>query len=352
MPRTLHSLLPAVLACAAFLGSALIVRSATAQPVSIDDRLIRKQEPLTDDEKLRIDAFIAVHKEALEGSDAVKLAKARSALIAPLVGPQVTTSFRIAFSPKALDIANRMFKAGDELHAANALRIAGELATPSAIPLLKDGLAAEKPGVRYAAAFGYARLFESVARTTAAGGTPAPDAAKLKSCIDDLLGLIAKERGRSRDAETDANVIDGAILALAQACRVPDKNAKPTPGQPEASPANSIRGYATEHLAKAAYGLISGVDAQGAGAAAMIPRLLRAATSLRNSLLESSAEDMFELKATHPQAISAICELRSAMAALVARLEKAPPAELTGSTDLVAKLKSAGEQLRGIAECR
>ena len=142
---------------------------SVAQVSSLNAALAQKQA-LSDSDKAEIEAFVKANSSALSGTDAIALKNARNALLKPLEAKGTTAGFRIAYGAAILNVIDGIIKTGDELQAANALRIAGELATSSAASATKLGLASAKPGVRYAATFGYARSFDAVERAFRAGG--------------------------------------------------------------------------------------------------------------------------------------------------------------------------------------
>lgn len=161
---------------------------------------------LSDAQKASIDKLVADNREGLASPDAVKVMKARQALLEPMMTPQVVTgsAYRIYFGSRIVDVIRPLVdennKQRTDQNAINALVIAGETGTQSAAELLAVGIKSASPSIRRAAAYGMQRMFLSLAT---------PPAAMLQPVADQMLVTIQERL----TAESDAHV----ALALVQA---------------------------------------------------------------------------------------------------------------------------------------
>jgi phage tail protein X len=199
--------LPLILTFA--LAATLQAPLALAQPGPVLPENLPAAPMLNDNQVKVIADFAAAHAAKLTSGDHDEVARARGALVAPLQAASVSVRFRLAYSQALGDALRAAIQGKDEVQAVNALRLAGELATPSAIVLITPSLTDQRPAVRFAATFAAARLFDAVARHD-----PAPSPEQLTKLIRDLR-LPA-------EGETDPAVLDGFSLAFTAASRIKD----------------------------------------------------------------------------------------------------------------------------------
>lgn len=144
-------------------------------------------------------------KEIKDPADALEIKKARDLLLKPLQDAKtVSLAFRREFSGELLALLQSLAKDKNDLKASNALIIAGELATQSVVDILLNGLKDSRSSVRYAAAYGLARLFDACGKHDPAV-TP-----------DKLLAIVTALSEQFRK-EADPRVCDGVALAFESA---------------------------------------------------------------------------------------------------------------------------------------
>ncbi|MCX5692050.1 MAG: hypothetical protein NTV94_20010 [Planctomycetota bacterium] len=194
--------------CAAAMVFALTPSAALAQSDEIGAD-VRRTPQLTQDQAEIVTKFVKDHSTNL-GSDNPQLVKRdRIALLAPLADPQASPAFRLRFSEALAPLLGDLATSVSEIVVINSLVIAGDLATAQGVDVLIEGLASAKPSVRYQAAFGFRRTFESLASMT----TPTMRPDQAESGIVAVTEQIAKE--------SDSLVIDGLVFAATEASRAP-----------------------------------------------------------------------------------------------------------------------------------
>ncbi len=154
-----------------------------------------------------IQEFVAARRDELLKGEEPRIQSARRALLGPLGAREVSLPFRREYASAWQPVVDAMVKDTQEFRVVNGLRIAGELAVPASVGVIRTALSDQRPAVRYAAAFGAGRLFEEVDRQT-----PAIAAAQL----NDLLTAISGQAGK----EADTFVLDGLMLAMAASTKV------------------------------------------------------------------------------------------------------------------------------------
>lgn len=184
----------AALAVAALLGR------AHAQGVNCD---MAGATDVSDSAKAAIAAHVHANGAGLAGDDAA-IRKARSALLGPLRCNAVSLNFRAEYSRALLPVLAPLVQDanGKDQPAANALRLAGELATPQSVPLITKAMTDKRSSVRYAACFAAGRVFDAVKAPRAA----AIGATEMDQLFEALDAFVK--------AETDSNLLDAAVLAL------------------------------------------------------------------------------------------------------------------------------------------
>lgn len=249
-PRSRLPLLAAASALALF-GSGV----ALAQPRCIPQSLTQSTT-ISEAQKQEIARCIDRVKADLASEDPAAIRRARDEMERPLLDPDVSIAFRIEYTRQLLPILEPLAKHERDIVAANALHLAGELATPLAGELLtRVGLRSERPAVRYAAAYGLKRTFEQIQATSSV--YQPDDASKV---IQSLGGRIG--------AETDPHVLEGYTRAFEAAAAVPEAKLR------------GVRATAAQVLAAE-----MGKRAQNAAGKVEIgPALIRAGQVLRDTM--------------------------------------------------------------------
>jgi hypothetical protein len=197
----------------AVLAGCCISCGALAQ--SIPEGLAGKSDLSAADQQA-IATFVQGHATKLSSNDPLEVREAREAILAPLERRgEISVAFRVQVANRLLDTLRENAKSSNDHVAVNALRLAGEIATSNSLEILETGLSDTRPAVRYAACFGLSRLYAAAAR-----GQAYSDDEALRS----LRKLV-------QVASTDATseVVDGAIVAIAQARMTPTKDKKVRP---------------------------------------------------------------------------------------------------------------------------
>ncbi len=304
-------------------------RPAQAQVATLGPEIVQR-DAITPGDKAAIAAFVDTYRDRLSGADPIAIKNARAALIAPLQDLKATATFRINYGSAILDLLRKLLKEGKEIHQINALRIAGEVATPAALSLLKDGLADNKPGVRYAAAYGYARAFESVERTVKAGSSPAADPVNLKRAVADLRDQF--------DKETDTKVMDGIVLAFGATVKIPDAL-----GQP----GDSVRAESVKLMGESSIKRIKTLTPGGAAALDQIPVMLRMALPMREAVTQLAGQ--FRNLKDFADSIKAVLGFGQELMTLSDALTK-NPGDPAVPAELITQLKKAGEPIVNLAK--
>jgi len=171
---------------------------------------VRRAGQLAPDQAALIAEFVKTHAVNLGASkDPQLIKKDREALLVPLTDPLNTPAFRLKFSEELVPTLKKLADDPNEIVVINALRLAGDLATAQSVDLVKSAASAQKPAIRYAAAFALRRTFEAL------GKMQAPTIRQDQA--DDAVRFI----GKRLTEEKDALVIDGLVLAGIEASRVP-----------------------------------------------------------------------------------------------------------------------------------
>lgn len=161
-------------------------------------------------EKQAITAWIDAQKSGLTSADAAAIRKSRNALVAPLRDRAATPSFRNEYSAQLVAIIRPLASSKSDESAINALRIAGDLATPASIDVLLAGLKDPRQPVRTMAALSIGGMF------SVAAAQPTPSILPSKA----FEVLTALET--AFDSEKDPMVLDALLVALESAFRAPD----------------------------------------------------------------------------------------------------------------------------------
>lgn len=145
----------------------------------------------------------------LDHAEPDKRKNARRLVLTPIENPAVSASFRVEYGNQLAPRLTALVRSGDERIATLGLAIAGEIGSEPCVPLLLQNLKADRPALRYAAAFGMRRTFDA---TRGTGGASVQSATVLR-----MVESLAEQA----KAEKDGLVLQAIVAALQQASRVP-----------------------------------------------------------------------------------------------------------------------------------
>lgn len=127
---------------------------------------------------------------------------ARDRLLEPLRDPRASVVFRQAYADALVPQLAAITKDPRDLNAVNALRILGEVGTPSALDALEAALADQRLPVRYAAVMGMERTLLAIRSVSPAVGA-------------DRLSRVLARLGRVVAQDQSPEVVQAAVRALA-----------------------------------------------------------------------------------------------------------------------------------------
>ncbi|MBL8990290.1 MAG: HEAT repeat domain-containing protein, partial [Phycisphaerae bacterium] len=208
--------------------------------------------------------------------------------------------FRVEYAKALLPVIDPLTQDARDQVAANALRIAGELATTNSVPPIIRALKDQRAAVRYAACYAAGRVFDAL-RMPDTVSAAAVGSADVDGLLAELSALFA--------AENDPAVLDGCALAFSGATGIAG---------------GKIKGYDARSQAVTIFCNAAGARARTlkgiAADAPVVPVMLRAATNVRNALISAGSAGQ---TLTNP-ALVAAGGLSGDMLALVARALKGP----------------------------
>lgn len=290
--------------------AAIGVATAWAQPINGE---MVKRGDLDGAAKAAIAGHVAQHKSGLSGDDkAIK--DSRSALLGPLSFPDVSVQFRVEYSKSLLEAIDPLVSDPRDQVAANALRLAGELATSNSLPLITRAFKDKRAPIRYAACFGAGRMFDCI-KTQAA----AMAAADFELLFDELAAFMARE--------SDPYLLDGCVLALKAGASVPGDRIKDY----------DLRSRAVKTLADAAGAKAKELKGV-AGEFRDLPVLVRAVVTVRDAVVAAGAQGQ---RLSQAAGVSA-GGLGGDLVALCARILKGPDASNVDRA-VIESLASAAE---------
>lgn len=181
---------------------------AHAQSPTLSEDVIVSPD-LSQSQKDLVKQYVDGQKNGMKGSP-LEIKKSRNALLDPLRNPKVSVAFRLEYTRQIGPVIRPLLGDKDQVIAANAVRVAGELATATAVEMLTEALKDSRPGVRYAAAAGFENTFKAMQ-----GTVPAINGGQALRMIDTLKEAVK--------AETDPRVLEGMILALVASGQVPNR---------------------------------------------------------------------------------------------------------------------------------
>ncbi|RMD65107.1 MAG: hypothetical protein D6824_03125 [Planctomycetota bacterium] len=182
--------------CASFVAAP----GTAAQPLA--DEIV--QAPQLDAQaRATLTQYVRQRVTMLESGQTEAVEQARRELIEPFrrQGVRASVAFRLGVSDALAGALERLAQHESDFVAANALLVAGPLATGDGLTALQRGFDDPRPSVRYAAAAGAAALVEALARGDDA--LPEAQAAQAVSML-----------GQALAAEPDPVVVDGVVLAM------------------------------------------------------------------------------------------------------------------------------------------
>jgi len=222
-----------VLALAALVLGA-VVSPAAAQLRDLPAQLIQQGTNFAEPQREQVRQYVEAFKADLSGEDPMAMKRARAKLEEPLNNPQVSIAFRIEYGRHLLPVLETLARSDRDILAANAMHLAGELATPIASDLLMAtpgvGLNDQRAPVRHAAAFGLKRTFEHLRATS-----PVFQERDAVRVIDALARRIATEE--------DPYVLEGYARAFEAAVMVPQGRVKGLRAAAAASLAGAMSQY-------------------------------------------------------------------------------------------------------------
>ena len=202
----LHRFLAVV--CVSLGSLAVDVPNAWAQSGTLAATVVESSD-VTSGQRDAVKQFIDAHKDGLKG-EATEIRRSRNALLEPLRNPRITVAFRLEYTRQLTPVLRPLVSDVNDVVAVNALRVVGELATASSVELLTEALKDKRPGVRYIAASGFENTFQAMQRSV-----PAVGGSQALRMVDTLKAAIASEK--------DARVLEGLVLALQEASRIPKR---------------------------------------------------------------------------------------------------------------------------------
>jgi hypothetical protein len=217
---------------------------------------LRRIAQLSTDQAAVVQQYVRENSANLSSDNPDLIRRNRAALLEPLADEQTSPAFRLKYSELLMPLIGPLATNKSEIVVINALVIAGDLATAQSTDVLKAAASADKPAVRYQAAYGLRRTFEALAAMPTL--TMRPDQA------EDAVKAIAARLGTERDTL----VLDGLVHAGLAACNI-----------------TSLRSPALINLSNAVSGLAKSADA--AASPTLAPVLLRAGLGTRDVLSQS-----------------------------------------------------------------
>lgn len=200
---------PRMLTLAALVFVSLAGVPAAIGQTTLDSGAI-SANPLSAAQADNVSAFVKERVADLRSGDPERVRRARNDLTQPMLEAQASVSLRQTFAQaltgeKLADLA----KDKNEVVAINALRIAGEVATPEMFDIIRAQLGENRSQVRYAAAFAAQRSFQQIAPASRGVAATAND-------LTDLIGAIGKRLA----GEKETLVFDVLARGLVDAVRI------------------------------------------------------------------------------------------------------------------------------------
>jgi hypothetical protein len=159
----------------------------------------------------QIESYIGEWLPRLASQDPLEIKRARDTLLMPLREHTISVAFRQAYSDRLVPGLRGHAQDERDLVIANALRVAGELATPASVQLLEQKLQDGQSPVRFAAITGIARTFAAVRDASPAVGT-------------DGIQQLTRRVGQQLRTEKAPEIVDACVRALATAMDINRQN--------------------------------------------------------------------------------------------------------------------------------
>lgn len=166
---------------------------------------------LSDAQRGQVRQHVTTQSAGLSAESPLEIKRSRDSLLNPLDQRVVSVAFRQEYSNALAPVIEPLTRSERELVVVNALRLAGELATPAGAALLTQFVGDQRDPVRYAAVSGIRNTLQTMATQP-----PAITPDRAQSLLDTLVaGLRAEQR---------PHVLDAYVRALAQAAEVTQGN--------------------------------------------------------------------------------------------------------------------------------
>jgi hypothetical protein len=249
---------------------------------------------LNDGQRSQVEQYVGDLLPKLSSDDATEIKQARDRLLEPLRDRTASVAFRRLYADLMGAELAKLAAGERDVAAANAMRIAGELATTESADLLVGRLTDNRASMRLMAAAQLGRLFDTVGRSD---GQPAmrPDS------VTDLVNRL----GKAAVGESSETVLDAMVRAMRAATMIT------RPGF-EGTRAATFRAMCQALSNKA--------KALGQTDMGVLPALLRAQTACRDALAQANP-----LMAIDGPAAAAAVEFNGHMVACIMRNRGAFP---------------------------
>jgi hypothetical protein len=238
------------------LGSWVLTPGALAQQ-ELPQEIVESPTTLSPDQQGKVDQYIADNLKTMSAAEPSAMKRGRDALLQPFSGRtrKASVAFRQYFGGKIAPELDRLAKGSDDKLAINALRVAGEIATPETASVLESALKDKRIAVQYAGACGTGRTFDAMIQFS-----PAIAQERALGIIGALGAVVGQEQ--------NPDVLDASIRALSSATRIDRKGFEP------------VREAALTTLADQTSGRLKAMNV-GAEADSVAPAILRALTTVR-----------------------------------------------------------------------
>ena len=195
----MHRTRALILALAACLGLTGI--AAAQGPLGPD---VISTPNLTNPQRRQIEEYVARYRDDLISADPLACQQARKRLSEPLTKSAVSLAFRRAYADSVLPIVGQGARSNNEQIAANALLLAGRVATTESLGMLEQAFDDKRVPVRYAGVAGATLVFAQIN-----DNAPAIPQGDVTGLVTRLAGLIRQE--------PNPLVLDAAVRSLVAA---------------------------------------------------------------------------------------------------------------------------------------
>lgn len=192
---------PAALILAAVLAA--LGGGAPARAQDLAPETVARTPALNPEDVRLVGEYVKGPLSDLGDTSTDRVTRARTALTKPLASPQASVAFRQEYSRQVAPRLKELLAVKDQRDVVrvNALRLAGELATPEGLDLIDSSLANESKTVRYAAAFALGRAMDSLQLASPA-------------VVADRVRETLNRAGQRIEAESETTVLDALVRAF------------------------------------------------------------------------------------------------------------------------------------------